>query len=345
MTKTISPRAKKALKTETVSGQKFALPQGRLHELYYFLRLNRSVDERLANLYRQGKVVGGLYSSLGQEGISVATAFALEKQDVLGPMIRNLGATLVRGFKPRDLFCQYMARSSGPTGGRDCNLHFGDLDRGVMACISMLGALIPVMAGIALSSTLRGEARVALTYIGDGGTRVGDFHEGLNFAAVKNLPLVVIVENNQFAYSTPVGSQMKNTRISDFAQAYGIFGTTIDGNDVLEVYHTTKEAVEQARRGGGPALIECVTFRMRGHAEHDDAKYVPQELVEFWKKKDPILRFEQYLLDNGIMTQGEQQSIIDRITRELDADVACAESSPLPEPAPGGTALPGVYAD
>jgi TPP-dependent pyruvate/acetoin dehydrogenase alpha subunit len=333
------------LKSEPVSTRNRALTKDRLQELYYFLRLNRSVDERLGNLYRQGKVVGGLYSSLGQEGISVATAYALEKQDVLGPMIRNLGATLVRGFKPRDLFCQYMARASGPTGGRDCNLHFGDLNRGVMACISMLGALIPVMAGIALSSSLRGENRVALTYIGDGGTRVGDFHEGLNFAAVKNLPLIVIVENNQFAYSTPVTSQMKNTRISDFAQAYGILGTTIDGNDVQEVYNTTKDAVERARRGEGPALIECVTLRMKGHAEHDDAKYVPPELVEAWKKKDPILRFERYLLENGIMTQGEQQIIIDRITRELDADVAFAESSPLPEPAPDGTALPGVYAE
>lgn len=286
--------------------------------------------------------MGGLYSSLGQEGISVASAFALEKQDVLGPMIRNLGSTLVRGFKPRDIFCQYMARSSGPTGGRDCNLHFGDLNRGVMSCISMLGALIPVMSGIALSSVLQGENRVALTYIGDGGSRVGDFHEGLNFAAVKNLPLVILVENNQYAYSTPVSSQMKNMRISDFAQAYGIFGTTIDGNDVLEVYATTKEAVEHARRGGGPSLIECMTFRMKGHAEHDDAKYVPQELFESWKKKDPILRFEKYLFDHGIITHAEQQTIIDRITRELDADVAFAEASPLPN---ANSALPGVFSD
>lgn len=311
-------------------------------ELYYLLRLNRSVDERLAMLYRQGKVVGGLYSSLGQEGISIGTAYALEKQDILGPMIRNLGSTLVRGFKPRDIFCQYMARSSGPTRGRDCNLHFGDLDRGVMACISMLGALIPVMNGIALSSMLRGEHRVVLTYIGDGGTRVGDFHEGLNFAAVKNLPLILIVENNQFAYSTPVSAQMKNTRISDFAPAYGIYGATIDGNDVLEVYQTTKKAVERARHGGGPALIECMTFRMKGHAEHDDAKYVPAALVESWKKKDPILRFERYLLDQGILTHGEQQTIIDRITQELDADVAFAEASPFPD---ANTELPGVYAE
>lgn len=286
--------------------------------------------------------MGGLYSSRGQEGISVATAYALEKQDILGPMIRNLGSTLVRGFKPRDIFCQYMARASGPTKGRDCNLHFGDLERGVMGCISMLGALIPVMAGIALSFVLRGENRVALTYIGDGGTRVGDFHEGLNFAAVKNLPLVIIVENNQFAYSTPLTSQMKNTRISDFAPAYGIFGTTIDGNDVLEVYSTTRAAVERARGGGGPSLIECMTLRMKGHAEHDDAKYVPPELIEVWKKRDPIRRFEQYLFDHRIMTQAEQKFINDRIIQELEADVAFAEASPLPD---ANTALPGVYSD
>lgn len=300
------------------------------------------MDERLANLYRQGKVVGGLYSSLGQEGISVTTAYCLEKQDVLGPMIRNLGSTLVRGFKPRDIFCQYMARSSGPTHGRDCNLHFGDIDRGVMSCISMLGALIPVMAGIALASNLRNEKRVALTYIGDGGTRVGDFHEGLNFAAVQNLPLVLIVENNQYAYSTPVSVQMKNTRISDFALAYGISGTTIDGNDVPEVYRTTKAAVERARGGGGPSLIECMTFRMKGHAEHDDAKYVPAQLVEAWRKKDPIQRFEKYLFDHGIMTEAKQKTIIDRITRVLDADVAFAEASPLPD---STTVMPGVFAD
>jgi TPP-dependent pyruvate/acetoin dehydrogenase alpha subunit len=328
-------------KSAVRSKPKLILPQEKLLELYYFLRLNRSVDERLGLLYRQGKVVGGLYSSMGQEAVSVASAYALEKQDVLGPMIRDLGSTLVRGFKPRDIFCQYMARSAGPTGGRDCNLHFGDLNRGVMSCISMLGALIPVMAGIALSSVLRGENRVALTYIGDGGTRVGDFHEGLNFAAAKNLPLVLIVENNQYAYSTPVTSQMKNTRISDFAQAYGIFGTTIDGNDVVKVYATTKTAVDRARQGGGPSLIECETFRMKGHAEHDDAKYVPRELFETWKQRDPIARFEKYLFDHGIMNHTGQQTIIDRINHELDADVAFAEASPLPDAI---SALPGVYA-
>ncbi|MDD5542609.1 MAG: thiamine pyrophosphate-dependent dehydrogenase E1 component subunit alpha [Acidobacteriia bacterium] len=306
------------------------------------MRLNRAVDERLGHLYRQGKVVGGLYSSLGQEAISVGTAYALEKQDILGPMIRNLGSTLVRGFKPRDIFCQYMARAAGPTHGRDCNLHFGDLNRGVMSCISMLGALIPVMSGIALSSVLRKENRVALTYIGDGGTRVGDFHEGLNFAATLNLPLVVIVENNQYAYSTPVSHQMRNTRISDFAAAYGIPGETIDGNDVLKVYSTTKKAVERARKGGGPSLIECETFRMKGHAEHDDAKYVPSQLVAEWRKKDPLARFEKYLQENGLMTPTEQQTVIARITRELDDEVAFAEASPLPDE---HTELPGVYAD
>jgi len=303
-----------------------------LHELYYYLRLNRRVDEQLTNLYRQGKVVGGVYSSLGQEAISVGTAYALGPEDFIGPMIRNVGAMLVRGYRPRDVFLQYMARQDGPTGGRDANTHFGDLARGVVAPISVLGELVPVLAGVGLAAKIRKEKRVALTYVGDGATSTTQFHEGLNFAAVAKLPLIVIAENNGWAYSTPVEKQMAVKGIAERAKAYGIPGVIVDGNDVLAVYEAARAAADRARRGLGPTLIEAKTMRMKGHAEHDDARYVPQAVLEKWRKKDPILRFEKYLAEKRLMTASERAALEARMEKEIREDVAFAESSPFPPP-------------
>ena len=308
------------------------LTRAQLHELYYYLRLNRRVDEQLTNLYRQGKVVGGVYSSLGQEAISVGTAYALGPEDFIGPMIRNVGAMLVRGYRPRDVFLQYMARQDGPTGGRDANTHFGDLARGVVAPISVLGELVPVLAGVGLAAKIRKEKRVALTYVGDGATSTTQFHEGLNFAAVQKLPLLVVAENNGWAYSTPVEKQMAVKDIAERAKAYGIPGVIVDGNDVLAVYEATLVAAERARQGLGPTLIEAKTMRMKGHAEHDDARYVPQDVVEKWRRKDPILRFEKYLAEKKLMTANERAAIEARIEKEIREDVAFAESSPFPPP-------------
>ena len=318
------------------------LPRERQLELYRYLKLTRAVEDRLGNLYRQGKVVGGLYSSRGQEATAVGSAYALAPQDVMGPLIRNLGSMLVRGVQPREVMMQYMAKSDSPTGGKDGNTHFGDLQRGLVAPISMLGAIIPVMVGVALAGKMQGKDLVALTYIGDGGTSTGDFHEGLNLAAVLHVPFVLIAENNGWAYSTPTSRQMRIPNIVTRAAGYGIAGEIVDGNDVLAVYEVTQRAVERARSGGGPTLVEAKTFRMKGHAEHDDAGYVPKEQFEEWKKKDPVERFERHLVATGLASEDELAAVAAKIDAELIAEVDFALASPMPPPE---RAFEGVYAE
>jgi pyruvate dehydrogenase E1 component alpha subunit/2-oxoisovalerate dehydrogenase E1 component alpha subunit len=307
--------------------------------MYRFLRLTRALDERAHALHKQGKVVGGLFSNLGQEAISIGSAFALEKGDYLGPMIRNMGAVLVRGHTPRDVMTQYLARATSPTRGKDNSQHFGDVDRtGVVAYISMLGTMISVMAGVALGARLKGEKRVALVYIGDGATSTGDFYEGLCFASVQRLPLVVIIENNRFAYSTPTAKQSLLENLADKSKAFGVPGHIGDGNDVLEVYRLTKRCVDAARAGGGVQILELKTFRMRGHAPHDAADYVPAAVLEEWKRKDPIERFEK-ALDPSAAERAE----VERVVREAVDDAAdFAEKSPFPD---GREALQGVFED
>lgn len=309
-------------------------------ELYYFLLLNRRLEDRLTALYRQGKVVGGLYSSRGQEAVSVGSAYALQSGDVLAPLIRNLGSLLVRGVAPREVLTQYMARGTSPTGGKDCNLHFGDLARGLISPISMLGALVPVMAGVALAAKLQRKSYVALTYIGDGGTSTGDFHEGMNLAAVLEVPLVVIGEHNGYAYSTPTARQMKIRDLAQRAAAYGIPAKVVDGNDVLAVYEATRAAVDAARSGKGPHFLEVKTFRMKGHAEHDDASYVPREVLESWKLRDPIERFERHLLDKQVAGPEDLEAVRRRVEELLDRELEVALAAPMP---PRERAFEGVY--
>jgi len=312
-------------------------------ELYYWMQLNRKLEEVLTNLFRQNKIVGGLYSSLGQEAISIGTAYALEKRDWIAPMIRNVGAVLVKGFRPRDIMMQYMAKADSPTGGKDGTAHFGDLyQRRVISPISMLGDLIPVMTGIALGARYLGRQEVTLTWIGDGGSSTGAFHEGLNFAAVQKAALVLVLENNLWAYSTPTYLQSAVTDFAEKAKAYGIPGVIVDGNDVLAVYRVTREAASRARRGEGPTLIEAKTFRRLGHAQHDPAKYVPGWMRQEWETKDPILRFEKYLAEKKLWTEKEKKEILARIDRELKEELAAAEASPLPPPE---RAAEGVYCD
>ncbi len=270
-------------------------------DLYYYMQLNRQLEERMVRLFRQNKIVGGLYSSLGQEAVSVGTSYALEPSDWLAPMIRNIGALLVKGFKPRDIFTQHMAKYTSPTQGKDGTSHFGDLKtRHVVSPISMLGDLIPVMAGVAMAGRYLGQKIVAMTWIGDGGSSTGAFHEGMNLAASQRAPLVVVLENNQWAYSTPVARQVPVRDLANRALAYGIRGMTADGNDVVAVYKAAKEAVHECRAGRGPVLLEVKTMRMKGHAQHDPAEYVPKEMFDYWKTRDPLLLYEKYLTANSL---------------------------------------------
>src|SRR6202034_1371395 len=312
-------------------------------DLYYYMQLNRRLEDRLVTLFRQNKIVGGVYSSLGQEGVSIGSSYALEPRDWLAPMIRNIGALLVKGFKPRDIFTQHMAKFTSPTQGKDGTSHFGDLKvRHVVSPISMLGDLIPVMTGVAMAGRYLGQNIVAMTWIGDGGTSTGAFHEGLNLAAQQRAPLVLVVENNQWAYSTPVARQVPIKNLADRAVAYGIASKIVDGNDVLATYETTRSAVEDCRAGRGPVLIEVKTMRMKGHAQHDPAEYVPKAMFDYWKTQDPIVRYEAYLTEHNLWDPGKKAEIDARIEQELDADQKFAEESPLP---PAELAEQGVYCD
>lgn len=325
-------------KTKT---SKSKLSKKQLTDLYYYMALNRALDDRISSLYKQGKFLGGAFVSRGQEATSVGSAYALEDGDVIGPMIRNAGAILVKGVTPGEFLANYLGKKTGPTQGKDGNSHFGDLKRHILAPVSMLGTLIPVCAGVALAFKMKKQANVALTWIGDGGASIGDFHEGLNFAAVMKLPVVLILENNGYAYSTPTNKQ---SLVEDFAiraKGYGIPGEIVDGNDVLAVYEVTKRAVDRARKGDGPTLIEAKTFRMKGHAEHDDAFYVPRKLFEYWEKRDPIAHYEKYLLKEKVLSKRELADIKSKVAKEIDDAQQFAEESPLPK---AEEAAQGVYA-
>ena len=301
-------------------------------ELYRYLKLTRLVEERIVNLYRQTKVVGGVYRSFGQEATAVGSAYALRKDDFITPIIRDLGACFVKGIKPREIFAQYMAKAWGPSGGKDLNVHFGYMDKGFIGPISHLGDMIPVMGGILLGARMQQKDIVGLAYIGDGGSSTGAFYEGLNFAAVQRLPLIVIVEYNHYAYSTPTSMQTAVRHLAERAAAFGIPGYIVDGNDVIACYEVTRQAVDYARGGQGAVLIEAKTYRRKGHAEHDDQRYIPEGEIEHWAThNDPVDRFEKFLLDQSVANREKLDEITAAVTREIDEDSEWAESSPMPE--------------
>jgi TPP-dependent pyruvate/acetoin dehydrogenase alpha subunit len=317
------------------------ISQSEFLHLYYYLRLTRALEERVTTLYRQGRIVGGAYTSHGMEAISVGYASALQADDIIAPFHRDMGAFLVRGITPGEVLAQYLGKRTGPTKGKDGNVHMGDLKRGIFAFVSHLADNLPVATGAALAFKIRGESRIVATNTGDGGTSRGDFHEALNLASVRRLPVVFFCNNNQYAYSTPLHHQMAITDVVERAKAYAIPGEIVDGNDVASVYLTAQRAFQRARAGEGPTFIECKTMRMHGHSEHDSAKYVPRELLEEWKKKDPILQAERRLKELGYAGESEFLDIHMKIEQEIEAATEFAEHSPLPE---GPEALEGVYA-
>jgi TPP-dependent pyruvate/acetoin dehydrogenase alpha subunit len=310
-------------------------------DLYYFLRLTRECDNAILRLYRQGKLVGGAYTGYGNEATAVGSAFALEEHDYLLPMHRDLGAHLVKGQSLKNVFLQQLARAESMTGGKDGTGHYADPGLRIYGNVSHLAAMIPIAVGIALASRMRKENAVVMNYIGDGGCNVGDFHEAMNMAAVMRLPLVLIIENNQFAYSTPNEKQFICQHLSDRALGYGIPGVTVDGTDVFKVYEACTKAIHRARSGDGPSMIETITMRMHGHSAADDASYVPREMVENWKKKDPIEKLERILTSERVLTEEKKKEIEERITQQIENAVQFALDAPQPS---GENAVNGVFA-
>src|SRR5207253_254202 len=291
-------------------------------------------------LYRQGKVVGGVYVGRGQEAIPVGSALLAEPDDVLLPSHRDMAVFFIRGVSTRRVFAQYMGRMGGLTRGRDGNMHMGDMGAGVVSIISALAATVPVAAGVALAMRYQGKNGVAFSYFGDGSTSRGDWHEGVNFASVQKLPVVFICNNNQYAYSTPLNLQMACANVADRGPAYGMPAEIVDGNDAIAVYEATARAAAHARGGLGPYLLECKTFRMTGHSAHDAAHYVPAGLFEEWSKLDPIVRLEKRMIEEGRATREDVDALHASVKAEVDDAVEWAEKSPWPD---ASTLLDGVY--
>src|SRR4051812_29898063 len=323
--------------------KEWGLDREDLLQMYRNMLVTRGVEERGHILYRQGKIPGSFYTGRGNEASSVGVATAMAADDVGTPLHRDMGVHITRGVEPWRIFAQYMGREDGPTHGRDGNVHMADQRLGLIAMVSHLPALLPVAVGAALAFRIREEQRVAVGWSGEGAMARGDAHEAMNLAGVRRLPVVFVIDNNQFAYSTPTHLEFAIEHLADRAQAYGFEGVVVDGTDVLAVYREARRAIEKARAGGGPTLLECVTLRMEGHAVHDDHFYVPREMHEAWLASDPIERFRAWLREHDPeFTEERDEEIRLEVKRLLNDALKRAEESPLPEPA---SALEGVWAD
>jgi pyruvate dehydrogenase E1 component alpha subunit len=319
-----------------VGSGEFLTSDDRVALLRYML-LMRGIEERAMTLYRQGKVPGSFYDGYGQEAVSVGAAFAMAAEDRLCILHRDLGAHLVRGVTPERILAQYMGRAEGVTAGRDGNVHFGDWRKGCVGMVSMLPDMMLVATGMAMAFKLRGEQRAAITWFGDGSTSRGDFHEAMNWAGVQQLPVIFVLENNQYAYSTPTASQFAVDPV-ERAAGYGFEGVTVDGNDPEAMFEATRVAREKAVKGGGPTLIEAVTMRMHGHAAHDDMKYVPKAQLEEWRRKDPVDRQEARVRELG----GDPEALRAEVQATIDRAAEAALASPMPDPA---TVTEGLFAE
>jgi TPP-dependent pyruvate/acetoin dehydrogenase alpha subunit len=300
--------------------------------VYRSMLLTRGIEERGHILYRQGKIPGSFYTGRGNEGAAVGVATAMSSDDVGTPLHRDMGVHVVRGVEPWRIFAQYMGRADGPTKGRDGNVHMADSKLGLIAMVSHLPAMLPVAVGCALAFRIREEKRVAVGWFGEGASARGDCHEAMTLAGVRNLPVVFICDNNQWAYSTPTHLEFATEHVADRAESYGFEGIVVDGTDVLAIYREAKRAIEKARSGGGPTLIESLTLRMEGHAVHDDAFYVPKRMFEEWAKSDPLERFRTWLRENADMTDEEEDDVSAEVKRTLNDALRRAEESPLPDP-------------
>src|SRR5256885_266988 len=331
-----------------------AEPVGSLHEvheagldredllgIYRNMRVTRAVEERSHILYRQGKLPGCFYTGRGKEAADVGVATAMGPEDVGTRLHRDMGVHIVRGVEPWRIFAQYMGRQDGPTHGRDGNVHMADSQLGMIAMVSHLPAMLPVATGCALAFRIRDESRVAVGWFGEGASARGDTHESMTFAGTRKLPVVFVCDNNQWAYSTPTHLEYATEHVADRAEAYGFEGVVVDGTDVLAVYREAKRAIERAREGGGPTLVECLTLRMEGHAVHDDAFYVPKEMFEEWAKADPIERFRTWLRENADLGDAEEEEAGSGVKKLLNEALRRADESPLPDPS---QLTEGVYA-
>src|SRR6187397_3721663 len=303
---------------------KFKLAPEQLLEMFYWLKLIRAFDERLSTLVKQGKVRSGVYTGIGQEAIIVGTCFGLRKEDYICPLHRDLGAFLMKGVEPRVMMSQMLAKVTGLSKGKDSALHSGVSELGIFGNTSMLGANLPVAAGLALTFKMEKLDNVVIAYFGEGASNTGDFHEALNFAGVQQLPIVFVCENNQYAYSVPLEKSMAIDDVADRAESYGFDGVAINGNDVLAVYQATQGALARARKGEGPTLIECKTYRWHGHSEHDKAFYRTKEELAMWKSRDPLITFTAYLMHMSVLTDEKEKEIEARVSSVIDDAVEFA---------------------
>jgi pyruvate dehydrogenase E1 component alpha subunit len=325
----------------SIKRTKFTLTPDEQLEMFYWFKLIRAFDERLTILVRQGKIRSGVYSGLGQEAIVVGTCYGLRKEDYICPLHRDLGTFLVKGVDPGVMMAQMYAKVGGLSKGRDSALHSGVPELGIFGNTSMLGANLPVAAGIGLTFKMEGSDNVVIAYFGEGASNTGDFHEGLNFAGANRLPVVFICENNFYAYSVPFEKAMAIEDVADRAPGYGFEGVAINGNDVLAVFQATQGAVRRARAGDGPTLIECKTYRWHGHSEHDKAFYRSDEELAMWKSRDPLPTFTKFLQERGVLGDEQFREIDARVKDVIDRAVRFAEESPDPEP---GEAVTDIYA-
>jgi pyruvate dehydrogenase E1 component alpha subunit len=311
-------------------------------DMYAWMMLTRTFDERMVAMWKQGRGLGGTFSGRGHEAISVGAGMALGPDDVVAPMHRDLGTYLVRGMSPERIFGNMLGRATGASRGRDANLHgVGDLDLGIIGFVSHLPQSLPTTLGVAMSFKYRDEPRVAMTFVGDGGTTSGAFHETLNMAGLWQAPFVLVIENNQYAYSTPLDQQMHSPNFSERAGVYGITTAAADGNSVTDIYETCIEALDRARAGGGPTVIEATTMRMLGHAIHDGAEYVPRGLLDEWELRDPVAGHRRHLIDTGIASENALDRLDASASERIAEAIAHAEQAPMPDP---NTLTDDVYA-